>query len=331
MADTMQPSTHWKEQIAADEAERFARYGEQFAAIQARKSAKYGNGRALHRKQLTAAQGTLEVLPDLPEFARHGLFASPGVHEVWVRLSNGGMDRARDAVLDICGFALRVFGVNGDSALGNGPAKSQDFTLINQEKFAFARSDEFVDFVVAAANGNGALLKFLIKRYGLFGGPARIAQMLKTVSRPFGGFATEALFSNVPMACGPYAVRVRLVPADSNGKATPGANKDWGGDFSARLRQQALHWDMQLQPYVSERLTPIEDASINWTSPYTTVVRLTLPQQDTTSTQGRELSEKAEASVFDPWQALAEHRPLGDVQRARKVVYFVSQKGRGAA
>ena len=110
-----------------------------------------------------------------------------------------------------------------------------------------------------------------------------------------------------------------------------GANKDWGGDFSARLRQQALHWDMQLQPYVSEKLTPIEDASINWTSPYTTVARLTLPQQDTASTQGRELCEKAEASVFDPWQALAEHRPLGDVQRARKVVYFVSQKGRGAA
>ena len=29
-------------------------------------------------------------------------------------------------------------------------------------------------------------------------------------------------------------------------------------------------------------------------------------------------------------QALAAHRPLGDVQRARKVVYFASQQGRGA-
>lgn len=331
MADAMQPSTQWKEHIAPDEIERFARYGEQFAAIQSRKSAKYGSGRALHRKQLTAARGTLEVLPDLPRFARHGLFASPGPHDVWVRLSNGGMDRAPDAVPDIRGFALRVFGVHGESALGNGLAKSQDFTLINQEKFAFARSDEFVDFVAAAANGNGALLKFLIKRYGLFGGPARIARMLKTVSKPFGGFATDALFSSVPMACGPYAVRVRLTPDHDNGKAIPGATKDWGGDFSARLRRHALHWDMQLQPYVSEKLTPIEDASVNWNSPYTTVARLTLPRQDTASSQGRDLGEKVEASVFDPWQALAEHRPLGDVQRARKVVYFVSQKGRGAA
>ena len=127
MADKMQPSTDWKEVVAADEMERFTRYGEQFAAIQARKSVKYGVGRALHRKQLTAAAGTLEVLPALPDFARHGLFAATGQHEVWVRLSNGGMNRAPDAVPDIRGFALRVFGVQGESALGNGPAKSQDF------------------------------------------------------------------------------------------------------------------------------------------------------------------------------------------------------------
>ncbi len=331
MAANMQPSTQWQEHIAADEAERFARYGEQFAALQARKSAKYGNGRALHRKQLTAATGMLDVLPDLPAFARQGLFAKAGRHQVWVRLSNGGMNRAPDAAPDIRGFALRVFGVHGESALGNGPAKSQDFTLINQEKFAFARSDEFVAFVVAASRGNGALLRFLIRRYGIFGGPARIAQMLKTVSKPFGGFATEMLFSNVPMACGPYAVRVRLLPAEANGKATPGANRNWGADFSARLRQQQLHWDLQLQPFVSETLTPIEDASVNWTSPYTTVATLTLPQQDTASAAGKAFCDKAEASVFDPWQALAAHRPLGDVQRARKVVYFASQKGRGAA
>jgi hypothetical protein len=45
---------------------------------------------------------------------------------------------------------------------------------------------------------------------------------------------------------------------------------------------------------------------------------------------GQTFSAQAEKSVFDPWQALAAHRPLGDVQRARKVVYFESQKGRGA-
>ena len=37
-----------------------------------------------------------------------------------------------------------------------------------------------------------------------------------------------------------------------------------------------------------------------------------------------------ERGIIDPWQALAAHRPLGEVQRLRKVVYFESQKARGA-
>lgn len=337
MPHTLAPSTGWKEQIAADEAQRFDAYVEIFRAIQARKSRKYGAGRTLHRKQLTAARGLLEVLGDLPEFARHGLFAAPGRYETWLRLSNGGLDHAPDKTPDIRGLAIKVLGVQGEAALGNGPAKSQDFLLINQEKFAFPRSDEFVAFVQAAADGGGALLKHLFKRYGPLGGVAQLASMLKTVSRPFGGFATEPLHSVLPIACGPYAVRVRLVPAASNGSATPGAKAKkkaadfWGADFAARLASQELAWELQLQPFVNESHTPIEDASVNWDTPYTTVARLLLPQQDSGSAAGQALAQQAEAGVFDPWQALAAHRPLGEVQRARKVVYFASQQGRGAA
>ena len=324
------PSTSWKETVTPGEADRYASYAAVFAEIQNRKSAPDDAGRALHRKQLTAAQGTFEVLDGLPEFAQHGLFATPGVYEAWIRLSNGGMDKARDSMPDIRGFAFKVLGVQGDSALANGPAKSQDFLLINQEAFAFAGSADFVDFVSAASHGNGPLLNFLFKRYGILGGSARLGRMLKTVARPFGCFATEPLFSAVPMACGPYAVRVRLEPAAANGASSPNAKADWGAAFCAKLAGQALHWDLQLQPYTSEALTPIEDASVNWPTPYMTVARLMLPAQDGNSAEGRAFANSAEAAVFDPWQALAEHRPLGDVQRARKVVYFQSQKGRGA-
>ena len=75
----------------------------------------------------------------------------------------------------------------------------------------------------------------------------------------------------------------------------------------------------------------VADFPRNWATPYSTVARLMLPKQDTRSAEGKELADKVEACVIDPWQALSEHRPLGDVQRARKVVYFESQKGRGAA
>lgn len=330
MAKKLTPSLQWQEHVAPDEAERFASYGKQFAAIQARKSKKYGNGRALHRKQITAAKGSLEVLADLPDFARHGLFAKPGTFETWVRLSNGGMDRAPDRMPDIRGFALHVLGVKGDSALGNGPAVSQDFALINQEVFGFTSSAEFVEFVVAASKGMGSLFRHLVKRYGVVRGPLRLVAMVKTMGKPFGGFATEPVYSAAPIACGPYAVRVRLLPAAGNGPATPGAKRDWGADFNAKLREKSLQWDLQLQPFVDEDRTPIEDASVNWPTPYTTVARLTLPRQDGDSDKGQAFAKQAEAAIFDPWQALADHRPLGDVMRARKVVYFESQKARGA-
>jgi hypothetical protein len=55
-----------------------------------------------------------------------------------------------------------------------------------------------------------------------------------------------------------------------------------------------------------------------------------LPQQDARSEQGELLAREVEAGTFDPWQALAEHRPLGEVQRARKAVYFASQQARRA-
>ncbi|HSV36613.1 MAG TPA: catalase, partial [Ramlibacter sp.] len=129
----------------------------------------------------------------------------------------------------------------------------------------------------------------------------------------------------------PYAARVRLVPAASNGSATPGASADWSADFAARLAKQPLHWDMQLQFFVDESSTPIEDAAVNWRSPYTTVARLMLPRQDCAAADGQALAAQVDGTVIDPWQALAAHQPLGDVQRARKVVYYESQKGRGAA
>lgn len=324
------PSTAWAEQVAADEDQRYAAYARTFAEIQARREQRWGKGRTLHRKQLAAAQGTLEVLDGLPEFARHGLFAQPRDYEVWVRLSNGGLDRAADRTPDIRGFALRVFGVQGDSALGNGPAKSQDFTLINQEAFAFAGSQEFVDLVAAAARGNAELFKHMFRRYGVLGAPRQIGKMLRVAGKPFSGFATEPLFSTLPMANGPYAVRVRLLPAAANGLADANAPQDWAADFAGRLKRGPLHWDLQLQYFSSEDATPIEDASVNWPTPYTTVARLMLPRQDLASPDGLALAEKVEATVIDPWQALAEHRPLGDVQRARKVVYFASQQGRGA-
>lgn len=311
------PSTDWRETVAPDEAARFAGYAERFVEMQQRKSARYGKGRALHRKQLLALRATLEVLPDLPAYARHGLFAKPGSYEAWVRLSNGGTDRASDRTPDIRGYAIKVRGVRGPGALGN-VTEAQDFLLINQEKFGFPKSEEFVELVMAAARGNAALLKYLVGRYGLFGALKFLKKFAATLGKKFTGLATERMYSAAPIACGPYA------HAD--------AAQDWAGDMARQLAAGPLVHDLQLQFFVDEQRTPIEDASVDWAedvAPYLTVARLRIAQQVQGDTAAAFASE-VEQAVFDPWNALIEHRPLGDVMRARKAVYFASEQARGA-
>lgn len=324
------PSTAWREQIAADEDTRFAGYAQQFTALQRAKSARFGKGRALHRKQQLGLKATLDVLAGLPAHAAQGLFSRAHRYEVLVRLSNGGADKESDAKPDVRGFSFAVLGVEGESALG-GPAAHQDFTLIQHSAFAFARVDEFVGLAVNASQGLPALLKYLVARYGWAGGFRQLKQLSKTFGKPFKGFAAETFYSAGPIACGAYAARVRLRPVDT--RAAPAKGKAWARDLADRLRGSAITHDLQLQFFTDEATTPIEDASVDWpetAAPYVTVARLNLLKQDPDSAEGQALSARTEGAIFDPWCALAAHRPLGEIMRARKVVYFQSQKERGA-
>jgi hypothetical protein len=325
-------STGWKENVAADEADRFRRYGEQLVELQRKVAAKSRMGRALHHKQHLGLRATVDVLGDLPEHARHGMFAKPAKYEAQLRLSNGGGRTLPDRKPDVRGFAIRVLGVDGAGALG-APTTAQCFLLINSETFSFPTADEFMNVVVAAARSPLAVLKVLIKSRGLFGGFKFARQLGKGLGKPFAGFTREPFFSAAPIACGPYAAKIRLVP--TVGTATASANRDdWSADVTAQLATGELVWNVQLQFFVDETTTPIEDPTVAWPedkSPFVTVATITAPKQDPASDDGQKHAAAVEAGVFDPWNALAEHRPLGEIMRARKAAYYASQKERGAA
>ncbi len=323
------PSTAWKEVVPPQEAAQLEALAREFVAMQARMDAKFGKGRGLHRKQVVGAAARFEVLEGLPKWAAQGLFARPARYDALVRLSNGGAARASDRKPDVRGFAVRVQGVAGDGALG-GPATAQVFSTIHLKAFGFSNGIDFSNFVLNAIKSPVAMFGWLLKRFGVLGGPRFLGRMLKDFKLPFTSYATASYQSTVPVANGAYAVRYRFVPAASNGGDGPANCADFGAEIADRLRAGPLAWDLQLQPFTSESETPIEDAANEWPSAYTTVARLTLPQQDLASADGKALQARVEREVFDPWVALAAHRPLGSVQRARKVIYFASEKHRGA-
>jgi hypothetical protein len=326
------PSKQWKEQMLPDEAALHESHLVAFEEIRKIKDAKHGKGRQLHRLSPLGLHGSLEVASGLPEHAQHGLFAQPGSYDVWIRFSNGGMDKASHRRPDIRGFALKVRGVKGPGALGNGDTDCQDFLLINRDNFGFPTSREFVGLVhTIAKKGEAGLLPFMLKNFGLIGGIVKIIDMAKGMKKPFSGYATEDFNTAAPIACGPYAVKVRLQHTSSDVNPEVGKSISFADDFSSRVAKAPQKFNLQLQFFVDEKTTPIEDASKSWpedVAPFVTVGTLTVPVQDTSSAEAKKLMEDIEAAAFDPWGALMDHRPLGEVMRARKVVYFFSQEGR---
>ena len=325
------PSTEWRESIAADEEGRFAGYGGRMAAIQKHAAVRSGPGRALHRNQRLGFRATVEILDGLPAHARHGVFARPQRYEATVRLSNGSHARVSDKKPDVRGFALRLDGVTGAGALG-AATTAQCFLFINTPTFSIASADEFMAIVNAAAKSPLSVLGVLIERHGFFGGFKHARQLAKGLSKPFAGFAHETFHTAAPLACGPYAVKLRLVPTAVPDGPAP-SSRDWSADVVARLAKSELRWDLQAQFFIDEAVTPIEQPMVQWPeaeAPFVTVARVVAPVQDTASADGKALADTIEAGKFDPWIALAEHRPLGEIMRARKVAYFASQRERGA-
>ena len=324
-----EPSTTWTEEVGPDEEARHRELSERISRLQLRLNDRFGPGRAFHRQQIAGVHGELTITASEPEL-RQGLFSRTGSKPVVVRMSHGAIAPHADVVPDIQGFALSVRRISGPGALG-GRTNRQDFLLINRPAFGLTSSREFGDLIEPVARGQAALARHLIAAHGPVSGSVELARLTADIARPFSGFATARFHSAAPIAFGDYAAQVRLVPKGAGRRLT--APLDFHKDLAQRLRTDDLTYELQVQFYLDVTTTPIEDllhSRPSDASPFHPVARLTLPQQDIDSEQGQDLAKDVETDRFDPWQALAAHRPLGEVMRARRAAYYSSAKNRGA-
>ncbi|MFD8819576.1 hypothetical protein ACFV23_50920 [Streptomyces sp. NPDC059627] len=61
-------------------------------------------------------------------------------------------------------------------------------------------------------------------------------------------------------------------------------------------------------------------------SPWLGVATLTIPAQDLLDAAGQDTRDHVDTLAFNPWHAPAEFRPLGNLNRARRVVYAASAR-----
>ena len=333
----MSPATDWKEIIPEGEPARLERHAEDLLALQRRRAGGRKALRGLHAKGNAGLEAELTVLPDLPEQLRVGLFAAPATYRSYVRFSNGSGLIQDDKKGDIRGVALKVVGVDGKKIIpGMEDAKTQDFLLIRSPATPFRNADDFVGFVLAAES-RALLLPRAVKLFG-FGGTLRLLRRLaQGLGAPTMSLATTRYYSALPIRYGAFAAKYALRPhgaATPAGDAKKGSADHLGEELAAALRQGPVTYDFQVQLYTDEARTPIEDASVEWReedSPFATVARLTLLKQDISSARGRRVAELVEGFSFDPWHALTELRPIGNMMRARNSAYRLSTKERAAA
>jgi len=91
--------------------------------------------------------------------------------------------------------------------------------------------------------------------------------------------------------------------------------------LTAHLQRSDACFDFMLQFQTDPRTMPIEDATVEWKerdSPYQRVARIRIPKQNVQE-PGR--IKQCEDVSFNPWHSLAEHRPLGSLNRARQAIY----------
>ncbi|MDW6025793.1 peroxidase family protein [Mesorhizobium sp. BAC0120] len=322
----------WREEYQGDpEAERllFERLAQDMMHVQlkARKASGAASiKRAFHSKAIFASAGArLTFAEDLPQELSAG-FAQPGKsYPAIVRFSNANGAGQPDFRPDLRGVALRV----------KVSDKEQHDLLATNFPVSHARNAaQFVAFAKARAGG------MLSKVPGILGlafqfGPFEVIRMLRNVTagrnRKVSSLALETFWSRGAIRWGDtLAVRYLLRPAPDAAAAPPPSETDpeyLSKEFANRLANGEARFELCIQRFYDERSTPIEDTAIEWTekaSPVIKVAELAIPKPATSAAEAIANARMIDELAFNPWNTTDEFRPLGNLNRARKVVYDAS-------
>jgi hypothetical protein len=332
------PSTAWKEVVEPDEQALFEGFASEIAAQQKEVAQRTGGPlrRGFHAKLHAGLISEFQVLADLPAYARFGVFAEPRVFPAVVRFSNGQPTLIRDSRPQPRGIAIKLIGVSGRKLLpGQEDAVTQDFlatshsltsTVRNARQFiAFIRASRnlfTLPFTLASAVGFPELVRIL----KAFAGTVLFTQVRSLI--------TERYSSTAPIKMGPYAVKFTVRPSDGT-EATasrPLTSNFLRDELADRLRKGDLVLDFLVQFYVDDTRTPIEDTSAPWEpddAPLVKVAQVRIARCELDDPAAGALSQAVDRLSFSPWHTTQDHRPLGNVMRARRVAYQVSSALRG--
>ena len=279
--------------------------------------------RDAHAQPHGCVRATVDVEPDLGPRYRHGVFAEPGRRwNAWVRFSNG--TQSDDTQPDARGMAIKLLDVPGPKLLScpEDPEQStQDFVMVNYHTFFLRNAGEYETFFEYQKR-NQPIAYFFAgwppawKLHPLYHGAHMLFQRVPSplATRYYTMSAYRFGPQNAKLSAQPCVMPDIPMPRPRTAHYLRDA-------LVSGLRTEPACFRLLVQLQDPTRNMPIEDPTIQWDereSPYVPVATLTIPPQEFSTDEQNRFCEQM---AFAPWHALAEHRPVGALNRIRFAVY----------
>jgi len=309
--------------------------------------------RDAHAKGYGLARGEFEILGGRPNEYAQGIYSKPGRHEAMVRFSNGTNHVGSDRFLGpIVGIGLKIFGIEGKTLLEDEPdSHTFAYALIDypvffantlkhyvfiQSLFANigiappadltpeAKQKAIHKFLYAWVTGKGTLPpeEWAWEELGVF------LQLAQKIQEKYPNLLLSTYWTMGAVRHGDYVAKVRVAPVQSFADRVErrvldpdAAEQVFRPALVAELRERPYEFDVQVQLCTDLTQMPVEKTTLRWPeslSPYVTVAKLRLPQQDI---GGEDNFEKMDKTSMAAWRVTEQHRPLGNIMRSRKEVY----------
>jgi hypothetical protein len=264
-------------------------------------------------------RGEFQVLANIPAAYKHGVFAQPQSFPCWIRFGGPGPASPPDIEdSGILSIGIKVIGVGGEKLLAD-EKTTQDFTGISCPTFTTPNIVE-----------NLKLQKQIYARTPVFYflNPFDSHYLDMTMQGIYARMNTSPLevryWSCVPYLLGEgQAMKYSVRPCSNRTTKIPwNPPDDWlRQSLALTLSNADAEFDFMIQLQTDPKRMPIEDASIEWPerlSPFLPVAKIKIPKQEFRSPEQTVFARKLS---YNPWHSIAEHRPLGNQNRARLLIY----------
>lgn len=277
-----------------------------------------------HTKSHGCVTAKFEIEDDIPADLRQGIFKQSGSYNATIRFSNSSPDsQAPDIEKDGRGLAIKVFNVLGDEiSPETTPDGQQDFILLSVPYFFINAAKDYTKVIDVKDNGTTLQELELIETIGIRG----TKNISDFFSAQIGNPLEQQYYSAVPYRLGSgsdrIAVKYSVKQCDPTSTQIPeNPERNYLRNVLAEtLEKSDSCLEFMVQRKVGDEMS-VEDSIIEWSqdvSPFVTVAKIQIPKQFfNTAKQNAD----CEAMSFSPWHSIAEHKPLGSINRVRYVVY----------